>query len=104
MLRSRWFVLAAYALVVAMSQLLWLNFAPLLGMIQERYAVSETQAGLLLLVFPLLYVVLSTPAGALTDRRGYRPIVSAGAWLMAASSLLRIADQSFWLLLAGQIG
>jgi predicted MFS family arabinose efflux permease len=101
---ARWWVLAAYAWLAGMSQLLWLNFAPLLGQIQTRYGVSEFTAGLLLMVFPLLYVVLSLPAGTLTDRRGYRFAVGAGAWVMAASSALRIWDASFWTLLAGQVG
>jgi len=101
---ARWWVLAAYAWLVGMSQLLWLNFAPLLGQIQARYGVGEFTAGLLLMVFPLLYVVLSLPAGTLIDRRGYRFAVGAGAWVMAASSLLRLWDASFWMLLAGQVG
>jgi len=101
---ARWWVLAAYAWLAGMSQLLWLNFAPLLGQVQARYGVGEFTAGLLLLVFPLLYVVLSLPAGTLTDRRGYRFAVGMGAWVMAASSLLRLFDGSFWMLLAGQVG
>ncbi|HWE27982.1 MAG TPA: hypothetical protein VHB97_08280, partial [Polyangia bacterium] len=59
----RWAVLAAYTLVVGVSQLLWLNFAPLLTMVQTRYGVSELSASLLVLVFPLLYVVFSLSAG-----------------------------------------
>ena len=80
MTASRWWVLAAYAWLMGMSQLLWLSFAPLLGQIQTRYGVSEFTAGLLLLVFPLLYVLLSLPAGTLADRRGYRYAVGLGAW------------------------
>ncbi|MCU1280165.1 MAG: transporter [bacterium] len=100
----RWWILFAYTLVVALSQLLWLNFAPILSLIQSRYHVSELVASSLILVFPLLYVVFSIPAGALIDRRGYRFTVGAGAILMALSSLLRIWDASFWMLFAGQLG
>jgi predicted MFS family arabinose efflux permease len=100
----RWWILFAYTLVVALSQLLWLNFAPILSLIQSRYHVSELLASSLILVFPLLYVVFSLPAGAMTDRRGYRFTVGAGAIFMALSSLLRIFDGSFWMLFAGQLG
>lgn len=100
----RWWVLAAYAVVMGMSQLLWLNFAPLVTLVKDRYHVDDTWAGMLLLVFPLLYVVLSLPAGALTDRRGYRFAVGWGAWAMAAASVIRIADGSYWTLFAGQVG
>jgi predicted MFS family arabinose efflux permease len=100
----RWAVLAAYTLVAGVSQMLWLNFAPLLGLVQNRYGVSEEVAGLLVGVFPLLYVVLSIPAGALTDSRGYRVTVGAGAIGMAIAAGVRILDHDFWFLLAGQIG
>lgn len=100
----RWGILVAYTLVVALSQLLWLNFAPILTLIETRYAVSELLASSLLLVFPLLYVVFSIPAGALIDRRGYRFTVGAGAAAMALFSLVRIFDGSFWMLFIGQLG
>jgi predicted MFS family arabinose efflux permease len=100
----RWWVLGAYSLVLGMSQLLWLNFAPLLSLVQRRYGVGELTASLLVLVFPALYVVFSVPAGAMTDRRGYRFTVGLGAIVMALAAALRIWDGSFWMLLAGQIG
>jgi predicted MFS family arabinose efflux permease len=100
----RWAVLFAYTLVVAMSQLLWLNFAPILTEIQRRYGVGELTASLLVLVFPLLYVAFSIPAGALTDRRGYRFAVGVGAVGMALAACVRIYDASFWALFAGQLG
>ncbi|HEY0714046.1 MAG TPA: hypothetical protein VGF45_15305, partial [Polyangia bacterium] len=52
--RRRWGVLAAYVGVMAISQTLWLNFAPLLALVQRRYQVDELTASLLVLVFPLL--------------------------------------------------
>lgn len=100
----RWVVLGVFLLVAGISQLLWLNFAPILSQIQARFGVSESLAGVLLLVFPLIYVFLSVPAGALTDRKGYRYSVGLGAVLMAAFSCLRIYDGSFRVLLAAQIG
>ena len=64
--RLRWAVLAAYVAVVGVSQLLWLNFAPILTRIQTRYGVGELAASALVLVFPLLYVVLSLLGGVLS--------------------------------------
>lgn len=100
----RWVVLAAYTFVAGVSQMLWLNFAPLLTQIQKRYEVSELLASTLVLVFPLLYVLLSLPAGAMTDRKGYRFTVGLGAVMMVLFACLRIHDASFWVLLAGQTG
>ena len=100
----RWVVLAVYTFVAGVSQMLWLNFAPLLTQIQKRYEVSELLASTLVLVFPLLYVLLSLPAGAMIDRKGYRFTVGLGAVGMALFACLRIHDASFWVLLAGQTG
>lgn len=100
----RWVVLTVYTLVAGASQMLWLNFAPLLTLVQRRYGVSELAASTLVLVFPLLYVLLSLPAGVLTDRRGYRFTVGLGAAAMAIFACVRIYDASFYALLAGQTG
>ncbi len=84
--------------------MLWLNFAPILSFIQKRYAVSETAASLLLLIFPLTYVLLSLHAGTLTDRRGYRYTIGIGALLMAGFSCARVYTGSFLWLCAAQTG
>src|ERR1700733_8156698 len=100
----RWLVLVAFTLVAGVSQMLWLNYAPVLALVQARYQVSDLLASTLILAFPALYVVLSLPAGALIDRRGYRAVVGAGAIAQAAFACLRIADASFWTVLVAQLG
>ena len=100
----RWVVLGVFLLVAGLSQLLWLNFAPILSLVESRYQVTESVASLLLLVFPLVYVLLSIPAGNLIDRRGYRFTVGLGSVVMAFFSCVRIYDRGFWVLLVAQIG
>ena len=100
----RWVVLGVFMLVAGLSQMLWLNYAPLMTMVQAKYGVSEGLAGVLLLVFPLIYVLLSVPAGQLTDRKGYKFSVGLGAVLMAGFSCLRIYQGNFWVLLIAQTG
>ena len=104
MKRSRWVVLGIYAWVAGLSQMLWLNFAPILSFIQKRYDVSANMASLLLLVFPLTYIVLSIPAGSLTDRKGYKYAIGLGTVLMAVFSCVRVFTGSFWILLLAQTG
>lgn len=100
----RWVALTVFTLSAGISQMLWLNFAPLLSLIQERYAVDELTASLLILVFPAVYVLLSLHSGALIDRRGYRYTVGLGSVIMAVFSCVRIYDASFAALLIGQTG
>src|SRR2546427_121751 len=59
----RWLVLISFTLVAGVSQMLWLNYAPVLTAIQAHYHISELLASTLILVFPGLYVLLSLPAG-----------------------------------------
>ena len=100
----RWRVLAAYAAVLGVSQMLWLNFAPLLSYVQRRYGVNELWASGLVLVFPVLYVLLSVHAGRMTDRRGYRFTVGAGALGMTLFAAVRLFDTRFAWLFVGQLG
>lgn len=100
----RWLVLAAFVAVAGVSQMLWLNFAPILTQIQARYGVNESTAIWLISIFPLLYCLLSVHAGALIDRRGYRFAIGVGAWIMAAFACVRIFDGHFASLLVGQVG
>jgi len=97
-------VLTCFALAAGMSQLLWLNFAPILSQIEGLYNVPESQASLLILVFPLIYVLLSIHAGSLTDRKGYRHTLILGTLFMAIFSCVRIYIGSFNVMLAAQIG
>ena len=100
----RWVVLAAFTAVAGVSQMLWLNFSPLISQVMEKYNQNEGMASLLLLVFPLLYVVLSIPSGAMIDKHGYKFTVGFGSIIMAVFSLLRIFDGNFYILLIAQIG
>ncbi len=100
----RWVVLGVFLLVAGLSQAVWLNFAPLLSYVQLRHGVSEDAAGLLILVFPALYVLLSIPSGLYVDRRGYRATLRLAAAGMAICSLLRVFDGGFGWLLAAQTG
>ena len=90
--------------VAAMSQMLWLNFAPLISFLQDTYKVDEFTAGSLLLSFPLLYVFLSIHSGTLIDKKGYKYVIALGSIISAVFSCVRICDSSFYALFIGQTG
>ena len=94
--------MAAYALLAASTQLLWLTFAPLTTASAHHYRVSETAIGWLAEIFPLLYVVLALPAGRLLDRNFHRWL-RAGALLTALGGLVRLAGDEFAWALLGQL-
>jgi cyanate permease len=49
-------------------------------------------------------VILSLHSGRLIDRLGYKKVVGRGAIVTAIFAIVRIYDDSFWALLAGQVG
>ncbi len=100
--RDRWLVIAAYGLLAAANQMLWLTFTPITTPAAHHLGVSVSDIGWLSEIFPLLYVVLAVPAASLLDR-WFRPSLAAGAALTAAGGLLRLVEPTFAWALAGQV-
>jgi nitrate/nitrite transporter NarK len=102
--RYRWVVLGAFMLVAALTQLMWLSYAPITSQTQRLMHASEFQVVLLATMFPLLYIPVSIPAGLLIDRWGFRFAVLLSALLTAGCSFLRLFADSYPLVLCGMIG
>ncbi len=98
----RWRPVAAYAMLAAATQLLWLSYAPLTTASAHHYRVSETAIGWLAEIFPLFYVVLALPAGRLLDRAFHRWL-AVGAVLTACGGLARLIAPDFGWALFGQL-
>lgn len=96
-----WRTIAAYGLVAAATQALWLTYAPITTEAAHHYGVSVGAIGWLSEIFPLLYVVLAVPAGALLDR-WFAPVLAAGGALVAVGGLLRLVGEDFAWAMAGQ--
>jgi predicted MFS family arabinose efflux permease len=82
--------------------MLWLTFAPITTASAHHFHVSESTVGWLSEVFPLVYVLLSIPAGMALDR-WFRSSLLAGAAVTAVGGLVRLGGVSFEWALAGQI-
>jgi predicted MFS family arabinose efflux permease len=102
MKRSGWRVIAAYGLVCAATQILWLTYAAITTETARRYGVSVSAVGWLAEIFPLLYVALAIPAGILLDR-WFRPALAAGGGLVALGGLMRLGGETFAWAMAGQV-
>jgi MFS family permease len=101
----RWIVLAAYMLIAALTQLMWLTYAPISTQTQSLMGFEgEFQIVVLALMFPLIFIPVSIPAGIIIDRKGYRYAVMIGAVFTAGFSFLRIFSGSYVLVLIGMIG
>lgn len=93
-------MIIAYALVAAATQMLWLTYAAITTTTARHYGVSDTAVGWLAEIFPLLYVVLAIPAGALLDRR-FRGALVGASGVLALGAVLRLGGTFAWAV-AGQ--
>jgi len=103
--RYRWVVLAVYMYISALTQLYWLNFAAIETFIEERFSITASSVMWFTLVFPLVQVLLSLPAGMVIDKKGFKYGVGIGALFTGVFAMLRLANtDSFTVLLISQIG
>lgn len=85
----RWVILAAFMLVIAANQLLWITFAPITGDAARFYGVSDLAIGLLSMIFMIVFIIASIPASWVIDTYGIRIGVGIGAALTGLFGLLR---------------
>jgi len=104
--RYRWVVLAVYMYIAALTQLFWLNFAGITTFLEgPPFGWPDSSVMWLALVFPLVYVFVSIPAGVLIDRKGFKYGVGIGALFTGVFAMLRLVNtESFTVLLISQIG
>ena len=112
--RYRWVVLAAFMVIGAITQLMWLNYAAitsttgagasrLIGAADLMH-VSTFKITQLANLITLLYIPISIPAGIIIDRKGFRYAVMLGAVLTASFSFLRLFTGNYTLVLIGMLG
>ncbi len=102
-MRGRWTILAAYGLLAAATQMLWITFAPITTQVAPVLHTSVAAVGNLAAIFPLIYVVLALPTGRWLDRR-FNQALYAGAVLTGAGGLLRLlAPHAFFWQLGAQV-
>jgi len=103
--RYRWVVLAVYMYVSALTQLYWLNFAAIETYMEDLLHITASEAMWFTLVFPIIQVILTIPAGIIIDKIGFKWGVGIGAIFTGAFAMLRLIDPaSFVLLVVAQAG
>jgi cyanate permease len=103
--RYRWLILAAFMVITAINQALWITFAPITSEAVKFYSTSDLAIGLLSLCFMVVYILIFLPSAWLIDTWGIRRSVSVGAMLTAVFALTRgIFASSFTMVVISQLG
>ena len=104
MKRSRWTVLLLLTGAHALSAAAALAVAPLAPVLLDALDLTRAQIGLLVPAIYLGGVLMSLPAGWITDRLGVRPTLAAGLLFEAAMIALAGEAPRFTVLLACLFG
>lgn len=101
----RWVILAVYALITAVLEVHWVNFAPITTEATAFYGVSTLDIGFLSMSFMLVYLVVCIPASYIIDSYGIRIGVGTGAVLTGLFGLLKgVYAADYHMILVCQIG
>src|SRR4030043_553694 len=103
--RYRWVVLAIYMYIAALTKLYGLNFAAIETFIEDLLNIPASSVMWFTLVFPLIQVLLTMPAGIIIDRKGFKYGIGIGVLFTGVFAMLRLLNPaSFAVLLIAQIG
>ena len=101
----RWVVLFVFALINAIVQVHWVNFASITGEAAAFYRVTPMQIGLLSMSFMIMYIFLCIPASYMIDTYGLRIGVGIGAALTGIFGLLKgIYATNYTIIFISQLG
>lgn len=92
---ARWQLLAGIWLVNACFGLVMFSMAPLVSVVAADLDLSLAAMGTVLGAWPLVYMLVALPLGAVVDRIGLRRCITLGAWIVALSALLRSQAQGY---------
>jgi MFS family permease len=103
--RARWLVLASFGVMAAVTQVLWITFAPVTGPAATFYGKSDLMIGLLSMVFMIVYIILAIPAAWAIDTWGFKAAAGLGAVISAVFALMRgLFASNYTIVLVAQIG
>jgi MFS family permease len=101
----RWAILASFAVMGVMNQVLWITFAPITSAAAAFYHASDLMIGLLSMVFMVVFIIIFLPSAYIIDTRGFRTAVGIGAVLTAVFGLTRgLFASNFTVVLISQVG
>jgi len=85
----RWVVLIFFGFILVIQAFLWISFAPIESAVEKALGVSATQVRLLALVGPFMFIIVSSYAGSLADRRGFKLATGIGVIMMCAAGIIK---------------
>jgi len=100
----RWIVLLAFMFIAAVTQILWIMFAPISSLVALLYGVTELDIAFLSLIFMVVYIPVSIPSAYVIDNKGFKIACVIGAFITAIFAIVRAFSPTYPLLLIFSAG
>ncbi len=100
----RWIVLLVFMFIAAVTQILWITFAPISSLVAVVYGVTELDVALLSLIFMVVYIPVSIPSAYLIDNKGFRLACAVGSFITAIFAVFRAFSPDYLFLLIFSAG
>lgn len=100
----RWIVLLAFMFIAAVTQILWIMFAPISSLVAVLYGVTELDVALLSLIFMVVYIPVSIPSAYVIDNKGFKIACAVGAFITAIFAIFRAFSPDYLFLLIFSAG
>ena len=88
-MKSRFLTLIGLILIVFVSQDIWVTYSPILTNVAHITGVSDGSIGLLAIIYPIFFLILTIPVGILLDKN-FKLWLAVGSVLTFASGAFRI--------------
>lgn len=100
--RRRWIIFGVVYLCVLAFAIIMQSIPPVLSLIMAELKISHAQGGLLMSLFALPGIIVSIPAGMLSDRYGQKAIGVVSFIFMIAGAAILASGSSFPILALGR--
>ncbi|RCX05060.1 cyanate permease [Schleiferia thermophila] len=98
---SRSLLLAGFVMVTFANQAMWVTFAPVASQVAAKLQVEVRWVGFLPVLYPVVFLLLSIPAGKLADMDAVKWVMIAGV-LTAIGATVRFAGFNLFVLYFSQ--
>ena len=99
-MKSRFLTLIGLILIVFVSQDIWVTYSPILTNVAHITGVSDGSIGLLAIIYPIFFLILTIPVGILLDKN-FKLWLAVGSALTFASGAFRIFSPHTYIWLLG---
>ncbi|WP_274432793.1 hypothetical protein [Alicyclobacillus sp. ALC3] len=86
---NRWVLLVGYALLICVTQVLWVTFSPITTLTATIMHTGVGAVGDLTALFPIVYIVVAVPAGIWLDRQ-FTSALAIGTVLTGIAGIARV--------------